>query len=298
MSITSQKVAVIIITWNSAAEIEDCLQSVIKENPAEIIIVDNDSKDETLTIVHRSAPQSTIIELKQNKGFSVGCNIGINASKSPYILLLNSDAILNHGYLDLLVKELEGNLKAASAMGKLFYKQNNQTYIDSAGILLRYNAMSPLDRGYKELDIGQYDKAEEIFGPSAAAAIYRRKALLSLSNEIFDEDLFAYYEDVDLAWRLRCNGWIHLYIPQATAEHARRGPENKPKEIAAQAYVNRILVWLKNDTVSHLCIFGPIFLTRELLRLLRLFIKRPKLVPLVLSGLRKIPIMIKKRKNC
>ena len=74
---------------------------------------------------------------------------------------------------------------------------------------------------------------KEAFGPSAAAALYRREALEEVGG--LDETLFAYYEDVDLAWQLGNRGWRHLYRPEVVARHERRGPDEKPAAIAARA---------------------------------------------------------------
>jgi GT2 family glycosyltransferase len=287
--------AVVIVTWNGRDEIVACLQSALREDPAEIVIVDNGSTDDTLRLVAEVAPSARIVELGHNRGFSAGCNAGIEATRAPYVLFLNSDAVLAAGYVTTLIAALEADSRAASAVGKLVFEEDGKRFIDSAGIDLRLWAMSPLDRGHGEPDAGQYDRTEEVFGPSAAAALYRREALAGLGEAAFDEELFAYYEDVDLAWRLRRRGWKHLYVPGAVASHPRRGPDAKPAAIAARAFTNRALVWLKNDAWWHLMLWGPFLVAREMLRLGRLAAQRPELLPAVSVAFRRMPAVVAKR---
>jgi GT2 family glycosyltransferase len=125
--------------------------------------------------------------------------------------------------------------------------------LDSTGIVM-LGEQRHLDRGAGEPDLGQYDKPDDIFGPSCAAAIYRRQALddTAIGGQYFDEDFFAYREDADLAWRCRLLGWNSIYVPGAVALHRRRvTPERRrvlPKEINYHSVKNRFLLRLNNMT--------------------------------------------------
>src|ERR1051326_1717403 len=113
-----------------------------------------------------------------------------------------------------------------------------------------------LDRGADQADTGQFETAEEIFGPSGAAAMYRREALddCAIGCQYFDEDFFAYREDADLAWRCRLLGWTSIYVPSAVALHRRRvTPERRsllPREINYHSVKNRFLLRINNITWS------------------------------------------------
>lgn len=267
-----QPVAVVVVTWNSAATIETCLSSALAERPAEVVVVDNNSADDTLA---RVAAFDAVKMLPQtsNTGFAAGCNRGISATDSPYVLLLNDDAEMKPGYLGVLVDALQRDRSAASATGKLLLSDRR---IDSVGIELRRWALLPLDRGHGEVDRGQFDTPEEIFGPSAAAAVYRRFALEEVGG--FDEALFAYYEDVDLAWRLSNRGWRHLYRPDAIAIHDRRGPDVKPTPIAARAFANRYIVFAKNESMNRFLCYFPLAGVWESARLTRRALLQPSLL--------------------
>jgi GT2 family glycosyltransferase len=162
---------------------------------------------------------------------------------------------------------------------------------------MRFYALRPVDRGHGEIDRGQYDAPSECFGPSGAAALYRREALQSVGPEVFDEALFAYFEDVDLAWRLRRGGWRHLYEPRAMAYHTRRGADAKPVPIAARAFFNRYLVWLKNESLWRFCLYAPMAIPWEMMRLLRTLRRYPAFVAELVPSLRRIPATLRKRRH-
>lgn len=294
----AEAVAVVVVTWNSEAVIERCLRSAAAAGPVEILVVDNGSRDDSVSRAMTAVPDTRVIQLERNLGFAGGCNVGIANTTSPYILFLNDDACLEPEYLNVLVQVLETDPQAASATGKLMLQQESGcSRIDSTGLAMQYYALRPVDRGHGEVDRGQYDEPGECFGPSGAAALYRREALLSVGPEVFDEALFAYFEDVDLAWRLRRAGWRHRYDPRARAEHTRRGADAKPVAIAARAFFNRYLVWLKNESLWRFCLYAPMAIPWEGLRLLRALVRHPAFLSELMPSLRRVPAMLRKRRQ-
>jgi len=276
-----QPVAVVMVTWNSANDIEASLRTVMAEHPAEVVVIDNASEDDTVKRIRNAFPDVKLLLQSKNGGFAKGCNIGITHSSARYVLFLNDDARLEPGYLATLVQRLESDPHAASAVGKLVFKQDGERHIDSAGISMCWHALRPDDRGFGEIDRGQFDQPEKIFGPTGAAALYRRAAVEEVGPQSFDEDLFAYYEDVDLAWRLRRKGWHHLYVPAAVCLHRRRGPHGKPSAIAGRAFVNRYIVWLKNESPWRFATYAPVAIPWEIARIA----KRAVSLPASLKGL-------------
>ncbi len=123
--------------------------------------------------------------------------------------------------------------------------------IDSTGIYFTPN-MRHLDRGAEEIDHGQYDRPQYVFGASGAAAFFRRSFIddVSVEGEFFDEEFFAFREDADLAWRAQVMGWKCLYTPKAVAWHVRRvTPERRkdlPLVINWHSAKNRFLMRGKN----------------------------------------------------
>jgi GT2 family glycosyltransferase len=251
------KVAVNIVTFNSAGDIAACLESVAAQTfrDFQVHVLDNASSDDTISKVKPF--DVTLVESKVNTGFAKAHNDLIRAYPAEYALILNPDAILRPDFIEKIVAALDARADAASATGKLL-RFDGKT-LDSTGIIM-LRGQRHLDRGAGEPDLGQFDKSEDVFGPSGAAALYRVKALQDVAikvdgaPEFFDEDFFAYREDADLAWRCRLMGWSSIYVPDAVALHRRRvTPERRsqlPSIINYHSVKNRFLLRINNITSS------------------------------------------------
>jgi GT2 family glycosyltransferase len=164
-----------------------------------------------------------------------------------------------------------------------------------------YREQRHLDRGADQPDSGQFESFEEVFGPSGAAAMYRRSALddTAIGGQYFDEDFFAYREDADLAWRCRLLGWTSIYVPAAVALHGRRvTPERRgqlPRLINYHSVKNRFLLRINNMTPSlYRRDFWPI-LIRDLQVLGYVFIREWTSIPALFWLLREFPRLMRKR---
>ena len=250
----TSKLAVNVVTFNSAADIGACLKSLRAQTfpDYQVHIWDNASVDDTLKIVE-AFDVDYLVRSPMNTGFCKAHNDLARRFPSEYVLFLNPDTVLRPKFIDELVRALDARPDAASAGGKLL--RMDGTTIDSTGISM-LREQRHLDRGAGVPDAGQFDQPAEIFGPSAAAALYRRDALddASINGQYFDEDFFAYREDADLAWRFRLLGWTSIYVPSAVALHRRRvTPERRrelPKEINYHSVKNRFLLRINNMTVD------------------------------------------------
>ena len=113
-----------------------------------------------------------------------------------------------------------------------------------------YRNVQATNRGEEEMDRGQYDRPEEVFGVCAAAALYRRAMLedVKVEGEVLDATFFSYLEDVDLDWRARLRGWRSWYEPSAVAVHHRSASGGRfTMRIQRHIFKNRILMLIKND---------------------------------------------------
>ena len=157
---------------------------------------------------------------------------------------------------------LESSVPSAAARDADPHKTN---IIDSTGIYFTPN-MRHLDRGAEEIDHGQYDRLQYVFGASGAAAFFRRSFIddVSVEGEFFDEEFFAFREDGDLAWRAQLLGWKCLYVPTAVAWHVRRVTPERRKDLPLiinwHSAKNRFLMRGKNAS-GWLCwrLFFPVF---------------------------------------
>jgi len=247
------RVAVNIVTYNSAEDIVACIESVRAQTFRDfrIHVLDNDSRDQTIERI--AAYDLDLVRSSANSGFAKAHNDLIQSFPAEYALILNPDAILRPDFLAVSVRALDARPDAASLSGKLL-RLDGKT-IDSTGIVWT-RSQRHLDRGADEPDLGQYDKPGEIFGPSGAAALYRVQALkdVSFNGQCFDEDFFAYREDADLAWRCRLMGWTSIYVPDAVALHRRRVTPERRSQLSAlinyHGVKNRFLLRLNNMTGS------------------------------------------------
>jgi GT2 family glycosyltransferase len=181
----------------------------------ETIVVDNGSSDGTAGHLRDAYPEVRVVELGANLGFAAAVNRGIEAASGEHVAVVNNDLELDRRWLECMVAALRDHADAGSATGKmLFY--DHRDVIDGAGDFTSWYAVSA-PRGRGETDRGQYDVAEPVFSACGGAALYRRTALDEVGA--FDEDFFAYAEDVDWGFRAQLAGWTCRYQPAAVAFH-------------------------------------------------------------------------------
>ena len=267
-----ERVSIIIPCWNSGKWVEKCFSSIRQQTykDMELIVVDNASTDRSKEIIRASFPdlKPKIIENPANFGFAKAMNQGITASKGEFIFALNMDVELEPNYITELMKAFD-DPKVGSATGKLYRPPEmfeGKRVIDTTGHVF-LASRSIYNRGALEEDHGQYDDKKELFGVCAAAALYRRAMLedVKMGNEYFDEDYFAYYEDVDLDWRAINAGWKSVFVPEAVGYHAKRASgRNADKEMAINSNRNKYLTILKNDTLINYAMDLPVILASGL----------------------------------
>ena len=219
-----KKAAIIIVNWNGKKFLKNCLSSVFKQTykEFEVYFVDNGSIDDSVDYVRKNFPKVKIIKLDKNYGFAKGNNEGIKEAFKDknvgYIVCLNNDTIVNKNWLKELVKTAEKSEKTGMVSSKALFKDGR---IQNAGLIfskaLQINKGGGISLGYGEKDKGIYKKEIEIFAPGGVAPLYKRKMLEEIG--LFDEDYFAYAEDLDLGFRGRLAGWKAFLSPNAKLIH-------------------------------------------------------------------------------
>lgn len=256
----SGKLAVTIVTYNSARFIRRCLEWVLAQDyaPTELIVVDNASTDGTVQILRDFESVARVLYNRRNTGFAAAHNEAIALSNADWILTLNPDVRLTPGFASVLIAAAESDPAAGSLCGKLLAMPESlerpaDPVLDSTGIYFTPN-LRHFDRGSREPDTGQYDQFEYVFGATGAAALYRGEMIrdISINGEFFDRDFFAYREDADVAWRAQLLGWRCLYVPAAVAYHVRHVlPSNRRSLsplINMHSVKNRFLMRIQNMT--------------------------------------------------
>jgi len=253
-------VSITLVTYNSERFVEACLKSLLLQRypELEIIVVDNASQDGTLMILERFRDRLRLIRNRTNLGFAAAQNQAIAASSGDWVLVLNPDVCLTPSFVEHLVEAGEQLAPAGvgTVCGKLLLMAEDMTVparpsIDSTGIYFT-PALRHFDRGSRQPAAGLDERAEFVFGASAAAAMYRRQMIddIAVDAEFFDADFFMYREDADVAWRAQLMNWKCLYVPQAIAYHARTAHSSNrselPAEINMHSVKNRFLMRIKN----------------------------------------------------
>jgi len=304
-------VSVVLVNFNGAKDLPYCIESLSRQDYKEIelIAIDNGSNDGSkeilLSLVGESATgrfsgnSHTLVFNKENIGFSKALNQGIRLSSGEFIMSLNPDVILEQNFISTLICEFE-NDEVGSASGKLlrFPPGNMDNMIDSAGHIIFRNRLCE-NRGEGFPGNEKFLEPEYIFGTCGAAAIYSRRMLedVKVFDEYFDEDFFAFWEDIDLDWRANLRGWRCAYNPEAIAYH-RRGGAGYRKSLLVEYhnYKNRYLMMIKNDSARYILknLLG-IILT-EVLKGGALLIRCPRAVLSLFEVIRLTPKMIAKRR--
>jgi GT2 family glycosyltransferase len=206
---------VIIPNYNGETVLENCLKSLEHQDCSfKVIIVDNASIDGSIEIVKKKYPHHKIISNEANLGFTTAINQGIKATDSEYVFLLNNDVQLDSNCIKTLFRAIKSDMNLFAVTPKLI-QADDHTKMDDAGD--EYTLFGWSKRvGYgKSPEL--YNKAREPFSACAAASIYRKKVLEEI--DYFDENFFAYMEDIDLSYRARLKGYYCYYCPEAVAYH-------------------------------------------------------------------------------
>lgn len=208
----------VIPNLNGEDSIEKCVNSLKAQTiKNRIVVIENGSKDKSLTILKKNYPDIEIIENSKNLGFAGGVNQGIEKAidlGAEYVALFNNDAVADKNWLTGLVEVMQASPKVGIVAPKLL--SSDKKHLDSTGDQYT-NWGLPYPRGRRELDDGQYSKPERVFAASGGASLYRVSMLKEIG--LFDEDFFAYYEDVDIGFRAQLAGWKVAYEPSSIVYH-------------------------------------------------------------------------------
>lgn len=305
------RIAVHVLSYNSRSVLDACLRGVLGQSrPADRVrLIDCASEDGSAAWILEFCQRHPRCEahlLPANRGYAGGHNAGLARADEEYILLLNPDVRLEPDFLGEAAAVIERHPGAGAVSGRLLRADEHLDLLpgpilDSTGMIMTRNQRH-LDRGAGLIDARQFDREEEVFGVSGAAAFYRRAMLvdLALDGEILDEDFFAWREDADLAWRARLLGWSAWYAPRARAAHIRRvRPDNRrslPAAINRASVRNRFLLRLKNQTASNLRRTWLPTLARDLLVIGGVLLAEPRSLPGLWDVVRLAPRAFAKRR--
>lgn len=213
------KTTVVIPNYNGRNYLRDCLTSLLEGSVVPtIIVVDNGSDDESADMVKEAFPMVKLIPLPENRGFSAAVNIGIHEAETEYIFLLNNDTVVLKDTIEELEAAMERHPNAFSVAAKMLQMKNPEL-IDSAGDFYCASGWA-FARG-KDHRTEVFPKETPVFSACAGAALYRKAVFGKIGD--FDENHFAYLEDIDMGYRANIYGYRSYYAPSSVVLHAGSG---------------------------------------------------------------------------
>ncbi len=272
-------VSVVVVTKAVNERLEHCLDAVRRQSltPHEILVCVTGNMDMQQAPAAYGHDTTTTWRFVDG-WYTTALNIGICSTTGEYVLCLNDDAVLDHQYLEQALPAFRHDAEIGMVTGKILRFDGKR--IDGTG-QFPGRTRKAIDRGYRQIDRGQFDCAGYVFGPGGTAPIFRRSMLASIAlqpGEYFDELFGMYYEDLDLAWRAQRAGWKAYYVPTAVAHHE-RGASSRirhnglrhhfylpqmPDALLQRAVLNRYRVMLRNDTLAGIVLNLPAIVAFEL----------------------------------
>jgi hypothetical protein len=247
------KVSIVIVNYNGKHFLAPCLNSLKRQSfrDFETIVVDNASTDGSTELLRKKFPFVKVIRNATGLGFPEACNIGIAASKGEYVALLNNDAVADEKWLGSLVSYAGKCDSSVASFASRLMLLKKPGFVNSTGLVIAKNGRAR-DRDFGAALGRPSTYAQDIFGPSAGAALYRRAALEAVKepgNQYLRGDYFLYYEDVDLAFKLRWAGFGSKYVHDSVVFHHHAGSTGKTPGLPARmSHTNCQRTILRNFT--------------------------------------------------
>jgi len=253
----AELVSVVVLNHNGLDHLEACLSSLCAQthHPLEVLLVDNASKDGSVSWVRSHYPQVQVLASDVNLGFSGGNNFGFRSARGSYIAILNNDTVAARDWVEKLVQAAEQHPEYGMFGSKILLYDMPER-LDKAGHLMYWDGQNK-GNGSGELDDAKYSRPGEILFPDGCAALFRRSLLEDVGG--FDEKFFAYGDDADLGVRARLRGWKAYYVPDARVWHrhsATAGIYSATKIFWVER--NRLWLAIKNFPLP-LLLLSPLF---------------------------------------
>lgn len=311
------RVAAIVVAWNAAADLPGCLHALqAQDHPdLEVVVVDNASHDATPSVIREAVADAgrhpvRAVWSRTNRGFCGGVNdaLATLADEVDAVLLVNPDAVAAPDLVRRMVAVLTARPEIGTVQPRLLRRTapGAATTIDTTGHVVT-SARLVDNRGEGKPDDGRYP-AGEVFGASGALVLHRRAMLDDVAwrigrssgggrLEYLTEDLFAYFDDVELDWRARLHGWRAWYEPEAVGVHERggAGPRRTPR-VEALNFSNRLLVVVTCDDGRSLLRSAPLIVITTLLKTAELALTVPSALPEAIGRLRLVPAAWRRRR--
>jgi GT2 family glycosyltransferase len=250
------RTTILMLSVDEAPLLERSLPAAVAQPDADVLVVDNASRDATRAVAERTGAR--VLGLRERASYAAAINAGIRAAEGDAVLLLNADCVLDAGFLAAARPRLDqrgvGSVAPRLVRATGMEPGDRLDVLDAAGMVVDRRRKNTLV-GHNE-PASAYARAAEVFGGDGACVLYRREVLdaCAIGGEVLDESLELWASDVDLAWRARLLGWRCMYEPRAVAWHMRfYSPTTRdglPETHRRLQFRNRLLMMAKNDSWS------------------------------------------------
>lgn len=223
------RVTVVIPSWNGEKLLKSCLGSLEDQTyrDFETVVVDNGSTDQTTELVRTHFPRVKLIRLGQNLGFATAVNRGILMTESEYLILLNNDTKVDPRCLSFLVRTADEFPEAGMVAAKMLNFFDPQLIDGAGGYIDAVGHANTI--GYGKKDGAEFREPREVFLVSGGGSLIKRWVFNTVG--LFDEDYFAYFEDVDLCLRAQLQGISARFEPKAVIYHIHKATSSKNKAL-------------------------------------------------------------------
>lgn len=248
--------SIVIVSWNGLHWLQRSLPTVFAQDysPFEVILVDNASEDGTVLWVKKNFPMVKIVSLSGNEGYAEANNRGYEISGGEYVLFLNNDVEVTSSFLRLLLATVETDDSVAGAQSKILLLEDRKrldtigAFLTPTGFLYHYAFMN--------LDKKELEKQIYLYTPKGACMLFKRRALeqVKVGGKLFDSEMFAYFEETDLAHRIWLSGKRIIYSPASVIYHKMGGTSAGMNTAFIQyhSFKNRLGSYIKNVSLQKL----------------------------------------------
>lgn len=241
----NKKVAIILVNWNSFSFTDQCISSLkkIHSSDSDIIVVDNGSEDNSGSQLKEAHPEIILIQSPDNKGSTGGNNLGMEYSIQKgyiYSLLLNNDTFVEADFLTILVDYMDNHPEAGAIQPKIYFAHDHTLLWNGGSYFNEFLGLT-YTKGYSQKEKKQHNQLRQVDWLTSCALLTRNTILQQTG--LFADNLFLYYEDTDLSFRIREKGYKLIYHPSSVIYHI-AGMSNKSSKKNKEGYINPVVHYL------------------------------------------------------
>jgi len=246
-------VSIIIVNWNAKDYLEQCINSLLSQTLSdfEIILVDNNSTDNSLELIEKKYTQIKLIKNNENVGFAEGNNVGIKHAKGKYIALFNPDAVAEKKWLSHLISVLDSSDRIAAVTGKMYYLDDKY---GKDAVFCTWSKIDPYSAN--PYNFSGNEPMSKVDYVSGAAMVFKRSVIDTVG--LLDREYFLYFEETDWCARMIRAGYDLIYVPNAIVWHAVSPLSSSSNKIYYMER-SRLRFAIKNFDANYLLYFFGIF---------------------------------------